>query len=248
MEVLRVTLEGEVTSFRYPLTMVGRQLSFPMPPPATIYGHVCSALGMWVDPRSFRFAYRFSFTASFDDLEHIHVLSASGGKLPNSEAPKVLEGNINPFRRQLLFRPRLVLYLTRPDWREAFLHPAYPVVLGRSQDLCTYTEVRVVRLEERAQGYFEHTLLPFEYPLKVPQGLVMNMPKWLDVQRNRAPRFARYTLVNRRVPTDDPRIVIIGEAPTSFWVDPESPADEAGRQRVLVFHDWSDVNWDAQVG
>lgn len=142
MEVLRVTLEGEVTSFRYPLTMVGRQLSFPMPPPATIYGHVCSALGMWVDPRSFRFAYRFSFTASFDDLEHIHVLSASGGKLLNSEAPKALEGNINPFRRQLLFRPRLVLYLTRPDWREAFLHPAYPVVLGRSQDLCTYRGAR----------------------------------------------------------------------------------------------------------
>ncbi|MCS7087743.1 MAG: CRISPR-associated protein Cas5, partial [Thermoflexales bacterium] len=199
MEVLRVILEGEVTSFRYPFTMVGRQLSFLMPPPATIYGHVCSALGEWVDPRSFRFAYTFSSAATFDDLEHIHVVSASSGKLPGTDLPKALEGNINPFRRQLLFRPRLVLYLTRPDWREAFLHPAYPVVLGRSQDLCTYTEVRVVRLEQRERGYFEHTLLPFEYPLKLPQGIVLNMPKWLDVHRNRAPQFARYTLVNRRV-------------------------------------------------
>ena len=50
MRVLKVTLEGITTSFRYPHFMVNVQPSYRMPPPATIYGHICSALGEWVSP------------------------------------------------------------------------------------------------------------------------------------------------------------------------------------------------------
>src|SRR5260221_7605158 len=92
MRVLKVTLEGITTSFRYPHFMTGVQPSFPVPPPSTIYGHICSALGEWVDPEGLAFAYHFTAQESVVDLEHIHVLSASTGKLPGSQYPKVLEG------------------------------------------------------------------------------------------------------------------------------------------------------------
>lgn len=245
MNVLRLTLEGDLTSFRYPLTMVGRQLSYDMPPPTTIYGHVCSALGEWVDPRSFQFAYTFTFAARFDDLEHVHALKITSGKLPNTTLPKSVEGEINPHRRELLFRPRLTLYLTRPDWLDAFRSPAYPVVLGRSQDLCAYTDVRVVTLRQQPRAYFEHTLIPFEYPLKFPQGIVVNMPKWLDPAKNRAPRFARYVVLRQRVAADDERLIAFGTPPDSFWVDPDSPSDDQGRQRALVFHQWEETDVNA---
>src|SRR5438105_3365290 len=100
MRVLKVVLEGVTTSFRYPHFMLGVQPSFPMPPPATIYGHVCSALGEWVDPTGLAFAYHFTGEGSGEDLEHIRVLGAASGKRPGSAQPKVLEGNINPFKRQ----------------------------------------------------------------------------------------------------------------------------------------------------
>ncbi len=114
MRVLKVVLEGTTTSFRYPHFMLSIQPSFPLPPPATIYGHICSALGEWVAPEGLRFAYHFTVAGVGEDLEHIHVLQASGGKLGETRLPKVLEGDINPFNRHILLHPRLVLYLNRP--------------------------------------------------------------------------------------------------------------------------------------
>jgi CRISPR-associated protein Cas5t len=100
MQALKIVLEGVTTSFRYPHFMLGVQPGFPLPPPATIYGHVCSALGEWFDPEGVAFAYHFTVAGEGYDLEHIHVLSASSGKLPGGER-KALEGNINPFKRQI---------------------------------------------------------------------------------------------------------------------------------------------------
>src|ERR1051326_6547126 len=102
MRVLKVVAEGLTTSFRYPFFMQGIQPSFEMPPPATIYGHVCSAVGEWIEPDGVQFAYHFTHQGQCDDVEHIHVLAPSGGKMPNDKRlPKVLEGAVNPFKRQL---------------------------------------------------------------------------------------------------------------------------------------------------
>jgi CRISPR-associated protein Cas5t len=139
MRVLKVVAEGLTTSFRYPHFMQEIHPSFQMPPPATIYGHVASALGEWFDPSGVQFAYHFTYEGSCKDLEHTIVLTPGVGYLPGSKIPKVLEGNVTPFTRELLFRPRLTLYLNRPEWESAFRSPHYVVTLGRSQDLFTYT-------------------------------------------------------------------------------------------------------------
>lgn len=234
MRVLKISLEGAITSFRYPNFMIGVQPTYDMPPPATIYGHLCSARGEWVSPAGIQFAYRFTYERKLEDLEHVHVLHAAGGKLPGTTLPKVQEGNINPFRRQLLFQPRLTLYVNQPEWESAFRSPRYAVVLGRSQDLCAYVDVRVIELEKHNAAYFEHALIPFDYPLKMPQGVVATMPRFLDHDNNRRPTFSRYVILRQRVQSDDAGVLAFGSRPETFWVDPESPAVNE-RRLGLIF-------------
>lgn len=234
MRVLKVVLEGLTTSFRYPHFMLSVQPGFPMPPPATIYGHICSTLGEWVEPDGLAFAYHFTAEGSTMDMEHIHVLSASTGKLPGTKLPKVLEGNVNPFTREILFRPRLVLYLNRPEWESAFRHPCYPVVLGRSQDLCYYTSVSVLDLVQSDQVYFEHTLLPYRMATQTSVGIVTLMPRWLDYHRDRQPRFARYLLLNRRIYSRG-LLQFDQHDPPMYWTDPT--VDRVNDLSLgLVFH------------
>jgi CRISPR-associated protein Cas5t len=233
MRALKVTLEGITTSFRYPHFMVGVQPTYVMPPPATIYGHICSVLGEWVSPDGLSFAYHFTYDALVEDLEHIHVLSAAGGKLPDTDIPKVMEGAVNPFRRQLLYYPRLTLYLNRPEWAPAFRSPHYAVTLGRSQDLCMYTAVEEVELVEESAVYLEHTLLPFQMATRTAVGIVTLMPRWLDYQRGRAPTFGRYLLLERRVMSRD--LLDFGSSQRGFLADSTAPRRE-GAPLGLVFH------------
>lgn len=224
MRVLKVVAEGLTTSFRYPHFMQRIHPSFPMPPPATIYGHICSALGGWFDPAGVRFGYHFTHAGEVRDIEHVIVLTSSTGKLKGADIPKVLEGNVNPFERQLLFRPRLTLYINRPDWEPAFRSPRFAVVLGRSQDLFTYTSVGVIDLEQADRAYFEHTLVPHEMALQMGRGVTVLMPRFLDYHNNRRPSFERYVVLQERVvlPSDDlPRFSHLSYGP--YWVDPTAP-------------------------
>ncbi len=224
MRVLKVVAEGPTTSFRYPHFMQGVHPSFPMPPPATIYGHICSALGKWFDPAGVNFAYQFTHAGEVRDVEHIIMLKPATGTVPGTKLPKVLEGSVNPFKRQLLFQPRLTLYLNRPEWEPAFRSPCFAVVLGRSQDLFTYTEVKVVELKQAEKAYFQNTLLPHEWVLYTNRGIAVLMPRFLDYTRNRQPSFARYVILNERVvlPNDEvPRFKDLSYGP--YWVDPTAP-------------------------
>lgn len=243
MRVLKVVLEGVTTSFRYPHFMLGTQPSFPMPPPATIYGHICSAVGEWVDPDGLAFAYHFTAEGGGEDLEHIHVLAAASGRLPGTRVPKALEGNINPFKRQLLFRPRLVLYLNRPEWEQAFREPRYPVVLGRSQDLCGYTSISVVDLVQSDHVYLEHTLLPYNMATRTSVGVVTLLPRWLDYEHNRQPTFARYLLLQRRVLSSE-LLQFSSEQPSQYWADPSAPQFR-DRPLGLVFHTFTGATDEA---
>ena len=222
MRVLKVVAEGLTTSFRYPHFMQQIHPSFQMPPPATIYGHICSALGEWFDPTGVQFAYHFTHQGIVKDIEHIIVLSRSRGYLPGTKIPKVLQGNVNPFERDLLFQPRLTLYINRPDWEPAFRSPHYVVVLGRSQDLFTYTHVGVIELEQANCAYFEHTLAPHEMGLRTMRGVTVLMPRYLDYARNRAPVFSRYVVIGERVLSDE--FYEFSNRPNGpYWVDPTTP-------------------------
>jgi len=238
MDVLKVVAEGATTSFRYPHFILGVQPTYEMPPPSTIYGHICSALGDLVDPGGVRFAYHFTHAGLVEDLEHVHVLSPSTGKLPGTAIPKVLEGNVNPFRRWLIFQPRLTLYINHLGWESAFRSPRYPVALGRSQDLFTYTSVERVSIEESADAYFEATLAPYRMARRTGSGVVVLMPRFLNHERNRAPNFSQYVMLRNRIFSRD--LLYFGDEPAeTYWTDPSEPIIR-GCKLGLFFHSFEE--------
>src|SRR5574341_541881 len=170
MRVLKIVAEGLVTSFRYPHFAQGVHPTFEMPPPATIYGHVCSAFGDYIPQNSTRFAYHFKYESRFFDYEHLHVF----GKEPK----------MNPFKRDLLFRPRLTLYLDNLDFYDAFLRPRYPVALGRAQDLMTYIDIRVIELQQAERAFYSGTLLTLPQAAQIGgRSFAATMPRFIDEYR-----------------------------------------------------------------
>lgn len=234
MRVLKVVAEGLTTSFRYPHFMQQIHPTFEMPPPATIYGHIASALGEWFDPTGVQFAYHFTYTGQVTDIEHILVLSAASGYLKDTKLPKVLEGNVNPFERTLLFQPRLTLYINRPDWEPSFRSPRYPVALGRSQDLFTYVSVETIDLKAAEAAYFEHTLLPYNANNLTTRGYAVTMPRYLDYVNGRQPTFSQYFILRERVDSRQD-FLHFGERPADrYWVDPNS-SESKGIRLGLAF-------------
>lgn len=237
MRVLKITAEGLTTSFRYPYYMIGVQPTYEMPPPATLYGHIASALGEWFDPRGVRFAVRFSYRHKHTELETTYLLSASGGSLkgfPN--IPKRLEGEANPLKREILFFPRLVLYLNRPEWESAFRSPRYAACLGRSQDLITYRKVETLELPQVDSAYFENTLLPYDFVQFTAAGRSVLMPRWLDAANQRHPAFQRYLILQRRIHTRDLILPANASLPP-IYADPGEPHQQDD-PLGLVFHTW----------
>ncbi|HLH31049.1 MAG TPA: type I-B CRISPR-associated protein Cas5b, partial [Terriglobia bacterium] len=142
MRVLRVSIEAPITSFRHPHFLIGRQLTYDMPPPSTIYGHVMSAVGELWPPESIEFGYHFKFKAKARDLEHQHILSRKTGKTKVS-----YDIIVQPHQRDFLFDCSLTLYLKSErleDLRKAFNMPVFCVNLGRSQDLASIRRVEEI--------------------------------------------------------------------------------------------------------
>lgn len=236
MRVLKIQLEGVTASFRYPHFMWGKHPTFLMPPPATIYGHICSALGDWIEPEGILFAYVFTHNGIHEDLEHCITLQPSTGRFPREGEflemgglRKNLEGNINPLKREFLFQPRLTLYINRPDWVEAFRHPHYPVLLGRSQDLATYTQVTTTELRPADHAYYEHTLLPWSWRTRTIKCITYNMPRYVDYRNGRRAFFRQYLALTERV--ED--LLEYEDKPISHWVETTSQ-ERDGKRRGLV--------------
>jgi CRISPR-associated protein Cas5t len=250
MRVLRIELDGTVTSFRYPHIHLGRQPSYPMPPPATIYGHVCSALGEWIERSSARFAYSFTCAGTGDDLELIYMTSVGSGRLDKAWGyTKNIEAQTNVLPRQVLLHPRLTLYLDAgkrtEEWLEAFRSPTFPVLLGRSQDLAAYRSVEIIQTEEREFGYFESTLLPWSLRDRLSDGITVQMPKFIDPAARHNVVWDRYVVLDRRLwwpssealPPKGARQAMRKEGDASVWVDPMSPLWGPGR-RIISWHSW----------
>jgi CRISPR-associated protein Cas5t len=248
LKVLKVELEGITTSFRYPHFLVGRQPSLPLPPPSTIFGQIASALGEYPDPTDLQFAYNFTCKARVDDLETQQILGVSTRKWDAKfGAIKNLEGSAGPGLRQLLLWPKLTLYLSSlnlPRYYEAFREPRYAVVLGRSQDLATYTSVELVELEQNEVGYFENTILPNYYRKLTNAGVLTQMARYINPDDRRkvdwevyltleTPKNALFTSTNPTARNrTDSVFAELGQLP--FWVDPHTEVKN-GRQRIVLF-------------
>jgi CRISPR-associated protein Cas5t len=245
LEVLRVQMVGTVTSFRYPHYVQGFQPTYEMPPPATIYGHICSAAGEYIPPASTWFGYCFTHQGKFIDYqEHLHF----------SDPIQPF-----PFNRELLYNPMLTLYLTDLTLEAAFRSPRYAVVLGRSQDLMTYTAIERVTLKRADSGYFEHTLLPLSMAPRLRQPTIaVTMPRYIDPRRQTT--WGQYAMLQTRAPwpqvaadpaayagyddEDDEDVLQFEDEPIALWIDESAPARTAQGvpgQRAVWLHSFVDV-------
>lgn len=152
INALRLELTAYTASFRVP-GFVAHQLTLPVPPLSTIYGLLSAAAGRWVSPDELEWlAYRCDYEGKATDLETIITVKWQDG-------PKVSDRNV--LRREFLVLPRLTLYLPA-DWGQAFSHPRYHLLLGRTQDVATVESMAPVTLEPADEGETSGTLLPLE--------------------------------------------------------------------------------------
>lgn len=243
MKVAKVTIEAPTASFRYPHFLIGRQTSFEMPPPSTIYGHIASAVGEWFDPATVRFAYHFSFQSKASDLEHQHVITRGGQafKMGNQKYPISTQAVIQPHLRDFLFDCRLTLYLYPSDLADVFRNPVFCVVLGRSQDLASIVSVEVIELRKAKGAYLEQTLLPFAMRPLLGRGVTVLMPRYIEPPPGREPHFGRFIMLFDLVYAGDVShsnrlLQYDNQTPQEWLIDPHSPQKHDGVKRGLVFH------------
>lgn len=221
-----------------------------MPPPATIYGHICSALGEWVNHESIRFAYTFSHSGRGDDLELLHMTAIGSGRLDKAWGHvRNIDVQTNVLPREILLHPKLTLYLDAggkaEEWLALFRSPSYPVLLGRSQDLAAYRSVEMVELEQSTFGYFENTLVPWAMRGRIPDGTTFQMPKFINPRFRQSVSWDRYIALDRRVwwPSSEAavpkgiRVAMPHDGDGPMWIDPQSPIVEQGH-RIIVWHSW----------
>ncbi|GAB6181347.1 type I-B CRISPR-associated protein Cas5b [Desulfotomaculum defluvii] len=211
-KVLKVQVSSITSSFRHPFVMIGRLPTYEMPPPSTIYGHLCGVLGEWFDPSDLEFAYTFTHLGIGEDVELAQVLETSSGKKDKNlgNLPKNVEGSLNPQRRQFLLKPTMTLYL-RGEYKmlellkSQFMSPYFAYLLGRSQDLAICHAAEFIELFYTDRAFFSHTILPWHLRQYVTVGEPVHMPQFIDYERLREPIFGRYLQI-----TDKP-LRIFGE-------------------------------------
>lgn len=239
MEVLKVELAGSVTSFRYPHFTQGFQPTYLMPPPSTIYGLLCSAVGDYIDPVGLVFGYHFTHDGLFVDYkEHLHF---SDPVQPN------------PYDRELLFNPRLTLYLSRLDLEPAFWRPRYTLTFGRSQDLVTVSTVSMIQLRDAEAGFFTQTLLSLAVsPLLDANTTAVTMPRFIDRRRRTA--WGQYAILQNMTPypsrgsvsnvdwaEEEAENLVLGDNPLQLWVDEScTHPKDSNLHRIVWFHSFVD--------
>jgi CRISPR-associated protein Cas5t len=245
LPVVKVVIEAPVTSFRYPHFLIGRQITYDMPPPSTIYGHVASALGELLPPQSFRFGYHFQFRSRASDLEHQHIISAGGlgGHHGGQKYPVSVQATIQPHERDFLFQPKLTLYLTDLSLLNAFRNPIFCVVLGRSQDLAQIVSVEEQELQQSPGAYFEGTLVPFILRPYTARGATVLMPRWIEPPPQRRAHFERFITLNERVyagnierreTVNTGLLVSKNKELETCWTDPSTPLDHGVHRGVFL--------------
>lgn len=258
MKAAKIRILAPVASFRYPHFLVGKQVSYVMPPPSTIYGHIASAIGELPNPSVISAGYNFTYESKGVDLEHQHIISrnppdklserqSADLKQWRSNYPLSVGGSVQPTFREFLFHAEMTLYVTPASIADAFRAPVFPVVLGRSQDLACINSVEEIDLVVAEGAYFGNTLLPFSWRAKTHFGITVLMSRFIGPPPERDPTFAQYIALNREriyggnaeVVSSDRRRMLRKPEAEQWLVDPASPLDK-GVHCGVVLHTFVD--------
>jgi len=158
--ILAVSVRAPVASFRRPLDH-NYQRTLPMPPPTTLLGIAGAALGLsdrelWAPDSPLR---GLKVSVWMDEepgraRDMWTVLKVKGGKIAGR----------SPYFRELLFFTRYTLFYGGEEallgkLAKAFWDPAYPLSLGREDELLAVEEVELTQVPE-GEPSFRGTVLP----------------------------------------------------------------------------------------
>ncbi len=228
INALHIRFEGVTASFRYPLIISGNQINMPMPSYSTILGIISACAGRIVKPSETKIGFEFHCTSKNFDLERsLRWETDDLGRLkPHHKGQGI-------YNREIYWFPKLDLYLSNPDLKEAFDNPAATPCLGRSQDIAWITRVKEIILEPTSSGKIGPTMLS-----KLQKGvpvLPVRAPEWIDNSREGYLRelgpFGMYLAVS---PLTDKRFPVRGE---NFY----HPEDAENPEDVIYLHHWLDV-------
>lgn len=159
MKVYRIKITSWTSSFRYPNLISGYQPTLPVPPLSTIFGLISAAMGKYYTTDSIKIGYYFKYSALCIDLETIYQ---TGANLTGIKS--------NVIKREFLFNNYLLLYTTEQVIAKAFEKPYFQLLIGRSGDLATVTELNKIDCRELEElNHLKGTIVPFnEYMLPAP--------------------------------------------------------------------------------
>jgi CRISPR-associated protein Cas5t len=158
--ILAVKVRATVASFRRPLDH-NYQRTLPMPPPTTLIGIAAAALGLsdrqlWASDNPLR---RLKVSVWIDNepgraRDMWTVLKIKGNRIAER----------SPYFRELLFFPRYTLLYGGDEdllhrLAQAFRDPAYPLSLGREDELMLVDEIAMAEAQD-GDPRFEGTVLP----------------------------------------------------------------------------------------
>jgi len=166
MKVYRIKIESWTASFKYPNLISGYQPTLPAPPLSTIIGLISAAKGDYFIPKSEKIGFVFTYEGKAIDLETIYQIPY--GKL------KGIKSNV--IKREFLFETTLFLYTNSKKIAYWLKSPAFPLLLGRSTDLATVTQIKEFEIEEKNSLKLTGTIIPFKYGL-IP-GIIQPLPKY----------------------------------------------------------------------
>ncbi|MDA8228974.1 MAG: CRISPR-associated protein Cas5 [Desulfitobacterium hafniense] len=250
VQALKVTITAPTASFRYPHIMIGRLPTYESPPPATIYGLLCSALGKWFEVNGLSFAYTFTYDGLAEDLETGQMLEVKKNKKDRNlnDLPRNVEGSLNPQKRQFLFNTKCTLYLKGSIellelLKVKLLSPTYALLMGRSQDLACCHSADYVELAFSNKAFISNTILPWDLRQWVIPGEPVLMPESIDYSNLRQAQFGRYLqLKNKplRIFGNGNEEDIISVEPFNYIVVDQSEVIESFNSnlpRGIWFHD-----------
>lgn len=166
MDFIRVQIKGWTASFRYPIFVSGNQPTLPIPPLSTIYGIISSACGKLITPDDTKVGFIFQSNGKFIDLESIYEFSY------------YKDVKTNVVFREILFQPKLILYISNIKLVDYFKKPTYCLLLGRSSDLAFIEDIKIISLNKKSKVRCGGSLFPF--PMEGINGIIQALPTYFS--------------------------------------------------------------------
>lgn len=157
-------------SFRYPST-VNAHLSYPFPPPTTLYGMLNAARGKPQDWHADRDTWQFSLiiessglpVETFSKIMKVYEIKGKAEPLPNGKYPFGVFSRTTLIRQKLIGTRYSVYLKAQPEQLQEALQalsdPHWSLYLGESDDVVDVVEPRIVECIREPLNH-AHSIIP----------------------------------------------------------------------------------------